>query len=72
MADAQNQSENHHQLYLLAKFLLHSKLEKNQTHLTAGRMKGKDKSYPDNIHHAYHGLLNSEKHQPSPRISLLL
>lgn len=42
-------------------------LRKNQTHLTAGRMKGKDKSYPDNIYHIYHELLNSKKHQPSPR-----
>lgn len=70
MADALNRSENHNQLYLLAKFLLHSKLEKNQTHLTAGRMEGKDKCYPDNIHHIYHELL--KKHQPSPKIPLLL
>lgn len=35
-------------------------------------MKGKDKSCADNILHIYHELLNSKKHQPSPRVPRLL
>lgn len=35
-------------------------------------MKGKDKSYSDNIHHIYHELLNSKKQQLSRRMPSLL